>query len=151
MLGVETPRGQLERILEACQCSVELPAELDDFFEHSGPTGGSLAEQRRFPRVNLRTPAALRYRQTLHALPRAESWHKVFVKDISRCGVAFLHGEQLYPNERMALLMPDGTRLPVEVVRCRRLGARCYEIGVRFVAEDAAAQATEVGGGCRGP
>ncbi len=60
-------------------------------------------------------------------------WHKVILCDISRSGVRFLHSEQILPTEQMLLVMPDFKRRYVEIVRCRRLGDRYFEIGARFV------------------
>ncbi len=134
MLGDEAARSELIDALGACRCTVRLPKEWFDFFEKSGPVPAEFGDKRRFPRVHLRAHAALHYRQTFPSLPRPDHWYKVYTKDISRCGMAFLHGEQLFPRERMTVLLPDGSSQPLEVVRCRRVGPRCYEIGARFVA-----------------
>lgn len=139
MLGDETARRQLTEALSACRCSVRLPAEWADFFEKSGPAPGAFDDRRQFPRLNLRGVAALRYRQTLPSLPRPAGWHRVYTKDICRGGLGFLHGEQLFPRERMTILLPDASSRAIEVVRCRRVGPDCYEIGARFVADCTAA------------
>ena len=77
--------------------------------------------------------AALQHGTSLPALPRPVQWHKVVLCDISRSGVRFLHSEQIRPTEQMLLVMPDFKRRYVEIVRCRRLGDRYFEIGARFV------------------
>lgn len=135
MLGDAAARCQLSEALAACRCAIRLPAGWDDFFDKSGPAAGAYDEQRQYPRVNCRGHAALRYRQTIPALPRPAVWHKVYTKDVSRCGMGFLHSEPLYPRERMTIILPDASCRTIEVVRCRRLGAACYEVGALYVAE----------------
>ena len=112
---------------------LELPAAWSDFFDRRGSTPASLEENRRFPRSYLLGVAALAYRQSLPTLPRAETWHAVYTKDVSRGGIGFLHSEPLYPMEQMNLALPDGKSLIIEVVRCRRVQRRCFEIGAVFV------------------
>ena len=117
------------------RCQLELPASWSDFFDRHGAMPALRAEKRRFPRSYLRGVAALAYRQSLPALPRAETWHAVYTKDVSRGGIAFLHSDPLYPMEQMNLALPDGKSLIVEVVRCRRIQSRCFEIGAVFASE----------------
>jgi hypothetical protein len=78
--------------------------------------------------------AALEYRQSLPALPRNPGWFGVYMNSLSRKGCGFFHGEQLYPGERMRLVLLTGTDLPIEVRWCRRIDENCFEIGARFVA-----------------
>jgi hypothetical protein len=92
-------------------------------------------ENRRFPRFYVRGLGALESCQSLPGKPRTGAWHGVYTKDISREGVGFLHSEQLYPRERMRIVLTDGVPRLMEVIHCRRIQRRCYEIGSRFVAE----------------
>jgi hypothetical protein len=77
--------------------------------------------------------AALEHRQSLPALPRADTRHVVYTKDVSRGGIGFLHSEPLFPMEQFRLALPDGKSRTIEVVRCRRIQQRCFEIGAVFV------------------
>jgi hypothetical protein len=124
---------KLTNALGPLKCEVELPSSWTDYFHRRGTIPTRPNERRRFPRSHLRASAALQYRQSFPALPRGEDWHKVYTKDVSRAGLAFLHSEQLYPKEQMALLLPDGRSRAIEVVRCRRIQARCFEIGAIFI------------------
>ena len=116
-------------------CEVELPSSWEDFFDRRGMMPIALDEKRRFPRSYLRVSAALQYRQSFPALPRGETWHKVYTKDVCRNGVGFLHSEQLFPMEQLALVLPDGRCRRIEVVRCRRIQPRCFEIGAVFITD----------------
>ena len=117
------------------RCELELPSAWSDYFDRRGSMSMALEERRRFPRNYLRGVAALEYRQSLAALPRSEAWHAVYTKDVCRGGIAFLHSEPLYPMEQMNLALPDGKWLIIEVVRCRRIQHRCFEIGAIFATE----------------
>ena len=128
----------MQRLAEAladCCCEIELPDTWHDFFEKTGVLAGAYAEGRRFARNRFRGCAAIRHAQTFPSLRRPATWHKVYTKDISRCGLGFLHSQQLFPRECMHIFLPEGTRRTVEVVRCRRLGRRCFDIGARFAEE----------------
>jgi len=123
---------ELELLLARSPCLVRLPPDWSDFFEKTGLVQGVMAERRQFPRINLRSRAVLQYRQTFPSLPRPAFTYTVYTKDISRSGLAFLHGEQLYPSEQMIIILPDGKPRKIEIVRCRRIGPSCFEIGARF-------------------
>ena len=140
---------RLADIVGQLECSIELPSQWGDFFESSGMLPAGPRDQRRYPRANLRVRAALQYRQTALTLPRSPGWHQVYLKDISRGGVGFVHSEQLYPLERMHMVLPGEKTAKVlrhriecivEVMRCMRVQERCYVVGARFV--------PDVGGEC---
>lgn len=123
--------------LDACICEVELPPVWQNYFGESGAMPTFEGDGRRFPRFYARSKAALELSQSLPARPRNYAWHGIYTKNISRQGLGFLHSEQLYPCERLRLVLADGVPREIEVVHCRRIQRRCYEIGARFVASDA--------------
>lgn len=81
------------------------------------------------PRFYCRTFAALTVRSSLPGLPRDVSTERVCLKDVSRSGVSLLHSRQLYPGERLELVVLDGVRRELQVTRCRKIQDRCYEVG----------------------
>ena len=97
------------------------------------PTTSTENDRRRFRRQRVFCAAALQHATTLRALPRAEEWHKIVVRDVGRGGVGFLHSQQLYPLERLRMVFPDLQTHYIEVVRCRKLGDHCFEVGAQFV------------------
>ena len=144
MLDLKDEKGRL-RLADAItklQCEIELPESWSDFFEISGMAGSSAFDKRRAARWKNRVLAGLLYRTTFPVLPRSEGWHPVYIKDLSRNGAAFIHFEQLYPLERLRILVIDdrSSRLlqndclrTAEVVRCRRVQDKCFEVGARFI------------------
>ena len=138
----ESERLQLADAVTKLECEIKLPEALRDFFKSSGLMQSSVSDNRRAARWQNRVRAGLLYRTTFPVLPRSEGWHPIFIKDVSRSGAAFIHSEQLYPLERIRILMIDdrSSRLlrneclrTIEVVRCKRVENNCFEIGSCFV------------------
>ncbi len=137
MLEFENESGRL-RLADAItrlQCEIKLPESWDEFFKVSGLAESSVADGRHAARWQNRVLAGLLYRTTLPALPRSEGWHPIYVKDLSRSGAAFVHNEQMFPLERMSILMIDdcSSRLlrndclrTVAVVWCKRVQYKCF-------------------------
>lgn len=114
-------------------CLVQLPEGWFD--EHGVHTTPLEHDQRRFPRRacgSIQAKAALEYRTTLPARQRDATTWAVYPVSISRGGLAFLHSEPLFPHEKFRISLADENCYEVEVARCRRIGPRCFEIGVRF-------------------
>jgi hypothetical protein len=110
---------------------VVLPPELDGFFEELGYTPSNPFDERRAPRLRLRCPALLEVTRTLPSARRETGLAHVLVSDVSRLGFGLLHHEQLWPEERITLWLPSH-HLHATVVRCRRRGPSCYEIGAEL-------------------
>ncbi len=128
--------GEIE--IKRLTCTVRLPPAWEDNFELHGVAPALAGCKRRFARLRCRgkqSLVALELRQTLPSLPRAQAWFAVYLTDIGRGGIGFLHGEPLYPNERFKVVLFDGRRVHVEIVRCQRIDDRCFSIGAQFVEE----------------
>ncbi len=138
----ESERLRLADAITKLPCQIELPESWSDFFEVSGLSTSSAVDKRRAARWKNRVVAGLLYRTTFPVLPRSEEWNPVYIKDLSHTGAAFVHREQLFPLERMSLLLIDdrSTRLlqsnclqTTEIVWCKRVQAKCYEVGAHFI------------------
>jgi len=122
--------------IERLPCSVVLPTIWVDDFELQGLAPSLPGCKRRFARVRCRSKTnlvALEHRQTLPSLARSRVWFAVYLTDIGRGGVGLLHGEPLYPKERLRVVLPDGRLGHIEIVRCERVDNQCYSIGARFI------------------
>jgi hypothetical protein len=129
----DCPHFPIVEAIAALPCEVQLPdgwavGALEQGLFASGPE-----ERRGFLRRALRTCAALEHRQTFPSLGRARAWHRVYVVNVSRSGLLLLHSEQLFPKERLVVVLPDGKDVLIEISRCRRIQDRCFEVGGRFV------------------
>jgi hypothetical protein len=116
---------------ENLSCQVVLPPEWKDYFQRRGPQTWPGDEIRRYVRSHFPMPALLEVTTTLPAISREPARHVVLMKNISRQGSSFLHADQLFPGERVELMLPTGC-LAYTVVRCIRHNECCFEIGAEL-------------------
>lgn len=88
-------------------------------------------DQRQWPRIPLMLQAAVELSSPLAAFPRGDIRGRAIVCDASVRGMRFLFDQQLWPGDRVRLFLAEA-QFEGEVVRARRLEARCYEIGLRL-------------------
>jgi hypothetical protein len=123
---------ELTELLSQTPCHVRLPPEWQDYFARRGVLQPTVNDGRRFVRYCHRDKAILELEQTIVAVPREHGFHCVYTKDISRCGVSFLHDQQLYPGEKPHLWLPIG-RTRCMVVWCQRHNEACFTVGASFL------------------
>ena len=136
MLAEDIREPSAASVIGSLPCRVKLPEKLKETFELSGPAPSMPGEHRRYPRVRCRSLehlAGLRHTPTFASLERDDAWEGVYLADFSKGGVQVIHSAQLYPGERIRVLLVTGNLLDLEVVRCRRLGKACYSIGAQIV------------------
>lgn len=61
--------------------------------------------------------------------------HRIYLQDLSRGGIGFLHFEQLYRGERTQVLFVNGRSMLIEIARCRRIRENCFSVGASFVGD----------------
>lgn len=132
MLGIDDKHST--EISGSTTAEVTLPVDWSQYFDREGPLPTMEGDERRFARRYFRTRIQIRLVSTLPAFPRDQEPINTLGKDISRTGIALLSGVQLYPGERVELLVKENTLL-FEVVRCRKVAKACFEVGaaVRIV------------------
>lgn len=130
---------QLDEVFRSLPPSqVQVPEDLRDVFEKRGPVATSYDERRRFGRFHFGTRAVLEFSAAEKLVPREDARHRIYTRDLSRGGAAFLHSEQLFPGEKVVLWLQAG-RMRAVVMHCLRKGPHCYLVGVSFgetVSED---------------
>jgi len=109
---------------------------MDDFFDRTGPIPASYDDVRRFPRFYFRSCAEA----VIHPLakrPGATPAEKfVLTCDISRTGLRLLHNEQLFPGQRLDVVLNGQPAKQTEVVWCKRLAPGRYAVGCRFSSDE---------------
>jgi len=93
-----------------------------DFFDRTGRIPNHPDERRGFVRYYFRRRAVLIYRQQRMA---------GLTVDMSRIGMGLISPVQLFPMQSVDVVLPDRT-IALRVVRCQRLGERCYRCGCDF-------------------
>lgn len=122
-----------QALIQAAPCRLQWSGELDHWL--ADPPGGSTSQfdERQMARLPGFHPAAAEVTKALPAFPRAGTRAQAIITDISLRGLRLVFDLQLWPGERVAVWLPDW-ELTGEVVRCRRLGQNCFEIGIRLAA-----------------
>ena len=125
MLAATAGENSIDEAWVSADKKVELPQSLGPFFfTKTGPMPVHQDENKRgFHRHYMRGKALLK---------RGASTFGTYTKDISRKGIGLLSPVQLMPLERIALVLPNGSTLHLEVTRCRRLERNCFDCGARF-------------------
>lgn len=127
------PNQIVEQLPPQVKCEVKLPPEWNDLrYLPRGLLPTCSNDRRRFPRCHYRVRAILQCRETFPALWCSREPYMVYTENISRGGLAFLHSEQLFPRQQICIFLPGGVQLDLQVVRCRQLHERCFEVGARF-------------------
>jgi hypothetical protein len=109
-----------------------------EFFELKGPLPTAWDEHRRFPRFYYRSCAeAIIYplRSGKNATP---AQCVVLTRDLSRGGLSLVHNAQLFPGQRLDVLLNGKAPRQVEVVWCRRSTDGRYIVGCRFMGGETA-------------
>ena len=112
MLDSNDPKHSAAELIAALPCAVELPVELRKNFERHGVAAFE-GDRRRFPRIQCRSEAnraGMQHQQSLPQLPRDANWQSVYVTNVSRDGIGFLHSQPLYPCEARAAVYAERAR-----------------------------------------
>jgi PilZ domain-containing protein len=136
--------GLHERTFAACHPRMSTTGEsIEEFFSKSGPLPPAFDEDRRFPRFYFRTCAEamifpINKKQEAPAAPLF-----VVTSDLSRAGVSIIHVAQLFPGQRLTLILNGQPPRPAEVVWCRKWDQGRYLVGCRFVKGESASELSQ--------
>lgn len=114
--------AEIGDLWEKIESKAALPTTPEEFFGKSGLK--PLEEHRAFVRHYLRCQGILR---------RDSETHAVYMKDCSRTGMGLVSPVQIFPRERIQLWMNPQRSYSLEIIRCRRISANCYECGTIFI------------------
>jgi hypothetical protein len=103
-----------------------------DFYAKTGPLPTAFKEDRRFPRFYYRARLAAAI-YPLCAAGQPPVACSLLARDLSRGGMNLVHSEQVYPGQRVDVVLTDGSPRGLEVIWCRRMAQRCYTFGCRFI------------------
>ena len=116
--------SRVTEVWQMAESRAMLPDIPEDFFSARGPTPDAANCRRSYKRYFMRSKAVMQCEGQTHA---------AYLLDLSRCGVGLLSPVQLFPRQRVELWLMDDRRCTVEIARCRRRAAGCYECGCIFV------------------
>lgn len=132
MLEIDYPT-HFGRLIESTECEIELPVEWSDFFDQRGESPAYHDEERQHKRLMIRTHGLMWFERTLPFCDRPSDPAVIYTKDFSRQGMGFVAPLQIYPEEKVRLVLPTFW-VQLHVVRARRITSMCYEIGATLTA-----------------
>ena len=127
MLGIDYST-QLRKVIESIQWNIELPMEWADYFEQRGENAAFPDDKRSNQRLTIRTCGVMWFDQTLPFRARTKNPIGIYTRDFSRKGAGFLSPIQLYPEERVRVILPTFW-VQLKVARGRRITHKCFEVG----------------------
>lgn len=131
----EPYKEKLDLVLETMTWSIQLPPRLADFFSVRGDSQIAQYEERKHIRIRARAKGAGFFESSLTNLNRDKAGIPIYTADFSRGGCGFLSAIQIFPTERLRLMLPTFW-MQIEAVRCRKLGTKCYEVGGVLLAKN---------------
>lgn len=124
MLEFDDDQQLRDDLWSMTSAKVEMPdSMMRSLLAAQGPTPVYHDNRRSFHRYFMRGKAVLKLQESLFG---------VFVKDVSRQGIGFLSPVALLPKQHVQIRLP-ATELDLEVTRCRRSNAACFDCGARFI------------------
>jgi hypothetical protein len=122
MVGAVAAIELTERLWKSIGSRTKLPCDAEEYFAPVGIAGTAGESRRQYLRVFMRQPAVFF---------RGEQCHAIYTKDASPKGIALLTPVQIFPTERIKLVMGKGA-VELDLKRCRRVSEDCYECGTVF-------------------
>lgn len=119
---------QFNQLIEQIAFDIELPIEWKDYFDQRGEVTSFAEDERNNKRLKIRTHGVMWFDHSLPAYPRPENPVGIYTRDFSRQGSGFLSPFELYPEEKVRVLLPTFW-VQLHIVRVRRITSKCYEIG----------------------
>ncbi len=124
--------SRFSRLIESVQWDIELPRDWTDYFEHRGETSSFNGDVRTNKRMMVRTYGVMWIVESLPFCHRSAEPIGVYSRDFSRHGVGLLTPFQLFPEERIRVVLP-AFWVELLVVRARRITSKCYEVGAELL------------------
>jgi len=112
--------------------TIVLPPSIQSELSERGIVGTCDEEVRVVSRFRCNGPIVLEWIESPPGLPLRFPTTLAIIRNVSRTGFSVLVDRQWFPEQLALLHLPIATAT-AKVVRARRLGSRCYDIGFRMV------------------
>ncbi len=122
---------EFESLIGSLPMRIQLPAHLEEALERErGACESNPFENRTAVRFRCNGRAIMELKEHSTAYPSQDKRAIVIVRDLSRSGVGVISHQQWFPDQEVQIHVENGV-LTARVVRARRIGTRCYEIGTK--------------------
>jgi hypothetical protein len=125
----EITKDSFEELLDLYPIDFVLPLRILEDLHRKGVAGTVHGDSRVAPRFRTNGPAILSWISSPRAMQQPQPTRQVIVRDLSKTGVGII---EWYPEQIGRLQFGMG-EMTIRVMRSRRIGSRCYEIGARIL------------------
>jgi hypothetical protein len=128
----KTFKESFEEQLRQLPLDFILPPRVREDLQRKGIGTAMHDDNRDSPRFRTNGPSVLTWDSSPVGITNPKIARQVIVRDLSKTGIAILTSCQWFPEEVGKLQFAIGDMV-VKVMRARRLGPRCFEIGARII------------------
>ena len=128
----KTVKESFEEQLKQIPLDFILPPRVREDLQRKGIGAAMHDDNRESPRFRTNGPAIFTWDSSPAAINNPRVARQVIVRDLSKTGIGILTSCQWFPQEVGKLQFAIGDMV-VKVMRARRLGPRCFEIGARII------------------
>ncbi len=119
-------------LIEEHPLKLAIPPQIQLELRQRGPISTCDEDVRVAPRFRCNGPAVLEWLESPCGLPIAFPTTQVLVRNLSRTGFSVLADRQWYPEQLVKIYLPIAI-ITAKIIRARRLGSRCYDLGCRVL------------------
>ena len=131
MLGTKD-EPNFNELIRGHPLTLAIPPQIQLELQQRGPISTCDEDVRVATRFRCRGPAILEWMESPSGLPLQFQTSQVIVRNLSRTGFSVLADRQWFPEQIVKIYFSTAI-VTARVVRARRLGSRCYDIGFRMV------------------
>lgn len=128
----EAVKEPFEEQLKLYPIDFAIPPRVREDLQRKGTGAAMHNDNRESPRFRTNGPAILTWISSPPAVDKSHPTSQVIVRDISKTGVGILTSTQWFPEQVGKLEFAVG-EMTVKVMRSRRIGPRCFEVGARII------------------
>ena len=129
MLGANDESNFID-LIDQYPLGVKIPPQIQLELRERGPAATRSDDTRVATRFRCNGPAILEWLASPSGLPVQFPTAQVVVRNLSRTGFAVLTERQWFPEQVAKIILPTAI-VKAKVIRARRLGRQCYDIGFR--------------------
>jgi len=128
----KTTKESFEEQLKQIPLDFVLPPRVREDLQRKGIGAAMHDDNRESPRFRTNGPAIFTWDSSPAGINNPRVARQVIVRDLSKRGIGILTSCQWFPEEVGKLQFAIGDMV-VKIMRARRLGPRCFEIGARII------------------
>jgi len=131
----DATQESFEELLDLYPLDFVIPQKIRDELLRKGIAVSVHGDKRMAPRFRTNGSAIMSWISSPEAMPQPQPTRQVVVRDLSKTGVCILTSSEWYPEQVCRMQFAVG-EMTARVMRARRLGQRCFEIGLRVIKFD---------------